>query len=214
MKITWLLIAVTLAAFVYSFFFANTAAFFDTYGFSLNNLLTRPYVMITSIFLHASLTHLLSNILVWVFFGLAVENELGKARMLVIFFLGAFAGDLLSLAFYQADTISIGASAGIFALVGTGMLVRPLDLSFFPLVVPLPLAFLGMAYALYNVYGFLFNIDPQVSYIGHFGGLAVGLLFGFRHAGVKKGLKIILVALGIMILIPVVWLLLFGNLPV
>lgn len=160
MKITWLMIIAAIALFVYSVFFTDTAAFFDAYGFSLGNLLARPYVLVTSVFLHASLVHLLSNILVWVFFGLAVESELGKARMLAIFFLGAFAGDLMSLAFYQADTISIGASAGIFALVGTGMLVRPLDLSFFPLVVPLPLAFLGVAYALYNVYGFQFNYRP------------------------------------------------------
>ncbi len=208
MKLTWLLVLAAVIIFVYAFWFADTEKIFDTYGFSGTNLVVRPYVLITSIFLHASLLHLLSNVLVWIFFGLAVEEELGKGKMLVVFFLGAFAGDLLSLAFYPFSSIAIGASAGIFALVGTGMLVRPLDLSLYPLVIPLPLALLGMAYALYNVYGFLFNIDPEISYIGHFGGLFVGLLFGFMRAGLKKGLKIIIVTLGIMILIPLAWFLL------
>ena len=209
MKITWLLIVLTVLVSFYALFFVpDSGKFYDTYGFSGPNLLARPYVIITSIFLHASIIHLLSNILVWIFFGLAVEDELGKAKMLAIFFLGAFAGDILSLIFYPFNTLSVGASAGIFALVGVGMLVRPLDLSFYPLVIPLPLAFLGMAYALFNVYGFLFNIDPQTSYIGHFGGLAVGFLFGFKYAGAKKGLKIIFITLGIMALIPLIWLLL------
>jgi hypothetical protein len=211
MKITWLLVFAAVIIFVYTFFFApDIGKFYEFYGFSGENLLARPYVLVTSIFLHGSLVHLLANALVWIFFGLAVEDELGKGRMLVIFFLGAFAGDLLSLLFYPFGTVAIGASAGIFALVGTGMLVRPLDLSFYPLVVPLPLAFIGIAYALFNVYGFIFNIDPEISYIGHFGGLAVGLIFGIRHKGMKQSLKIILITLAIMILIPLVWFLLMS----
>lgn len=206
MKITYLMILAAIVVFVYSFFAAeNTEVFFDTYGFSGTNLLARPYTIITSIFMHASLLHLLSNILVWVFFGAAVEDELKKGKMLAIFFGGAFAGALLSLLFYPLDTISVGASAGIFALVGVGMLVRPMDMSFYPLVVPLPLAFIGMLYALFNVYEFVFAPDQTISYVGHFGGLAVGLLAGFQHGGVKKGLKIIFITLGIMVLIPLLW---------
>lgn len=204
MRLTWILTVLCIIGFVYAIY-AGTA--FDTYGLSLNNLIERPYVIITSIFLHGSLEHLLSNIFVLIFFGLAVESELGWKKMLVIFLLGAFAGDLLSLIVYATDQISIGASAGIFALVGVGMLVRPLDLSFYPLVVPIPLALLGLGYAIYNVYGFIANIDPEVSYIAHFGGLFVGLAFGFRREGWRKGLKIVAITFLVMILIPLLWLL-------
>ena len=118
-----------------------------------------------------------------------IESELGK-KMLLIFFLGAFLGDLLSLFAYPFTTISIGASAGVFALMGAGILIKPFDLSFYPLIVPIPLAFLGILYAIYNVYGFIFDSGSNISYIAHFGGLAVGLYYGFRIAG-KRGLKII-----------------------
>jgi hypothetical protein len=206
MKLTWLLVLLCITGFAFGVYYGEP--FYDYYGFSVNNALERPYVLVTSIFMHGSLEHLLSNILVLVFFGLAVESELGKLRMLGIFFLGAFAGDILSALVYPADTLAVGASAGIFALMGVGMLVRPLDLSFYPLIIPIPLAMLGLSYALYNVYGFIMNTDPGISYIAHFGGLFVGLAFGFRREGWKKGLRTIIITFLIMILIPVAWILL------
>ena len=207
MKLTWILAALCIVGFIFG---AYDPASYDTYGFSLDNLAQRPYVLITSMFMHASAEHLLSNVLVLVFFGLAVEGELGKKRMLLVFLLGAFAGDALSLLVYAPSEISVGASAGIFALIGAGMLARPMDLSFYPLIVPIPLALLGLAYAVYNVYGFITNIDPQVSYIAHFGGLFVGLAFGFKKEGWKRGLKIIGVTFLVMILIPLMWLMIRG----
>ena len=210
MKFTWILVLICILGFVYAALYADQN-FYDTYGFSFNNIQQRPYVLVTSIFMHASLEHLLSNILVMIFFGLAVESELGTKRMLLIFFLGAFAGDFLSLLVYPPTEIAVGASAGIFALIGIGMLVKPLDLSFYPLIVPVPLALLGLAYAIYNVYGFVTNVDPNISYIAHFGGLFVGMAFGFRREGWKRGLKIIAITFLVMILIPLLWLVLTNQ---
>ncbi len=210
MKLTVLLIAVTLAVFAYQVFSDNELI--NTYGFSGANFLERPYVIITSIFMHGGLEHLLSNILIWLFFGIAVEKELGAAKMFAIFFLGAFAGDLASLPIYGFNTVSIGASAGVFALIGAGMLVRPVDLSLYPFFVPIPLALLGMFYAIYNAYQFVFGPPTNISYIGHFGGLIVGLIFGFKEKGMKQGMKIILITVAVMILLPLLFLLLTGKL--
>jgi membrane associated rhomboid family serine protease len=171
-------------------------------------MIEHPYVLITSIFMHGGFDHLIANIFVLFFFGIAVEKELGKLKYLAIFFLGAFAGDFLSLLVYPFDTIAIGASAGIFALIGVGMLVKPLDLSLYPLIIPVPLALLGIAYIIFNVYEFIAMPTSNISYIAHFGGLAVGLAFGFSKEGWRKGLKIILLALTIMIIVPLVWILL------
>ncbi|MBI3190610.1 rhomboid family intramembrane serine protease [archaeon] len=205
MKVTLVMIFIAIIVFGITATMDNSEAFLNNYGFSGENLIARPYTLVTSIFLHASLAHLLANILAWFFFGYAVEKELGVARMLAIFFLGAIAGDFLSLLFYPSSIVGIGASAGIFALVGAGMLVKPLDLSFYPMIVPVPLIFLGIAYALYNVYEFFFAFDPTISYAGHFGGLIIGLAFGLRHTGMRKGLLTVIIALGIMILIPLLW---------
>lgn len=211
MKLTLFLVLLCLIGFIFPIFFVeDLEGFVNTYGFSGQNLLIRPYVLITSIFLHANIEHLLSNILVLFFFGIAVEAELGRLRTLTIFFTGAFLGDLLSLLVYPFDAVSIGASGGIFALIGAGILVRPIDLSFYPLVIPIPLALLGLMYAVYNVYDFIFLPDSKISYIAHFGGLFVGLLYGFRREGIKKSLKIILLFFLIMILIPILWMILMA----
>ena len=197
MKLTLMLIAIAIAGFALPLLFvSDIEGLYNTYGFSAGNLIARPYVLVTSVFLHGSLLHLLSNIFVLFFFGAAVERETG-ARMLAIFFIGAFAGDMLSLFFY--GTTAIGASAGVFALVGAGMLMRPIDISFYPLIVPVPLALLGMMYAAYNAYGLFFDAESNIAYMAHFGGLLAGLLFGFRHKGMKRGIRIILVAFLAMI---------------
>ncbi|MFH0832367.1 MAG: rhomboid family intramembrane serine protease [Candidatus Aenigmatarchaeota archaeon] len=210
MKLTLFLIFLCVVGFIFPILFvADLENFANVYGFSGKNLFERPYVLVTSIFLHADITHLLSNILVLFFFGIAVESELGKKKTLAIFFLGAFLGDLLSLLVYPPDAIAIGASGGIFALIGAGILVRPLDLSFYPLVLPIPLALIGLMYAFYNAYDFMFAPESNISYIAHFGGLFVGLLYGFRREGVRKSLKIILLFFAIMILIPILWTILF-----
>ncbi|MBU5678272.1 MAG: rhomboid family intramembrane serine protease [Candidatus Aenigmatarchaeota archaeon] len=179
------------------------------YGFSLNNLKERPYVLFTSIFIHGSIEHLISNLLVLLFFGVAVEDEIGAKKMLIIFFSGAIAGDLLSILFYPPEVVSIGASAGIFALVGFGMIIRPLDLSFYPPFYIIPLGLLGILYAIYNTIGFIFNVG-NISYIAHFGGLFTGVAFAYRHKNWKKGLKIILFMIILMILLPLIIMYLFN----
>ncbi len=208
MKVTLILITIAIIMFAATLTTRNSDVF-STYGFSADNFVADPFVIVSSIFLHASLIHLLSNIFAWFFFGAAVEKELGAARMLAIFFLGAFAGDLLSLLFYAPSEIAVGASAGVFALIGVGMLVKPMDLSFYPLIVPIPLVFLGVFYALYNAYAYFFTPDPAISYIAHFGGLAVGLAFGLRQTGLKKGMKLILIGTIGIILAPLIWQLIF-----
>lgn len=176
MKLTIILAALCVAGFAFGVLYGDPA--YGEYGFSQNNLFERPYVLVTSIFLHGSLDHLLSNLLVLIFFGLAVEHELGWKRTVLIFLLGAFAGDVLSMLVYAQDEIAVGASAGVFALIGVAILL-PIDLPF-QSVSPFPLALLGLAYAVYNVYGFIANTDPNVSYIAHAGGLFVGLAFGLK----------------------------------
>jgi len=200
-------------AFLFAVFFVKDLdAFYNYYGFSGANLLARPYVLITSIFMHAGIEHLLSNLLVFIFFARAVEKEMGPWKMLAIFLLGAIGGDILSLLIYPFDAISVGASAGIFGLIGVGMLVCPMDLSLYPLIIPIPLVFVGIAYSLYNIYGFLFLPQSDISYIGHFGGLFVGLAVGFAKTGFKKGLRTLLLGLLILAMAIAAWFLISPRL--
>lgn len=190
---------------------ASSDAILNDFAFSGANAFSKPWTFLTCAFLHADIAHLLSNMLVLLFFGTSVENELGKGKMIMIFFLGVLAGDVFSLFFYQPNVLLLGASAGIFALIGAGMLVRPVDLSFYPFIVPMPLGVIGIIYIVYNSLGF-FAGDSGVSYIAHAGGMLVGLAFGFRQEGFKKGMLTVLLMLLLALLLPIAFSILFSML--
>ena len=142
--------------------------------------------------MHADIVHLLSNLLVLFVFGFALEEEIGWRKTLLIFILGAFAGQLFSVFYYAPNIVSVGASAGIFSLIGAGMLVAPFS---FKLPNPVPLGLVGI----YNIIGFLSG-PSEISYIAHFGGLFIGLVYGFYKRGIKHGMGIIIL-LSIILLI-------------
>lgn len=72
--------------------------------------------LITAGFLHAGLLHFLMN--TWVLFDLGANTEqaYGASRMVVIYFVSTLLGFLLST--YWSATLSVGASAGIYGLLG------------------------------------------------------------------------------------------------
>jgi rhomboid protease GluP len=73
--------------------------------------------LITAGFLHGGLFHILMNS--WVLFdlGVAVEGSYGTSRYLVIYFISTITGYLAS-CWWAPGVPSIGASAGIFGLIG------------------------------------------------------------------------------------------------
>jgi membrane associated rhomboid family serine protease len=74
--------------------------------------------LISSIFLHAGLIHLVLNAYVLWIFGVEIERQIGRVVMLGVFLVtGIFAG-ATSYAFAPGFTIAVGASGAIFGLVG------------------------------------------------------------------------------------------------
>jgi hypothetical protein len=96
--------------------------------------------------------------------------------------------------------------------MGTAMLVKPLEFVFYPYLIPVPLVLVAMLYTLYNIASFFLvavNLqESNISYISHIGGLAAGMLFGFREKGSRKGLIILLILLAILVLTPLLGILL------
>ena len=88
-------------------------------------------------------------------------------------------------------------------MIGADIFVKPFDLSFYPLLVPVPLAFLGILYAVFNAYGFISG-PSNISYIAHFGGMLVGVFYGIRREGWKRSFLIVSLMLLILISIPII----------
>lgn len=75
------------------------------------------YRLITGAFLHANLLHLLFNCYALHVIGSQIENFMGRWKYLVIYFVSALTGSLLSI--LLTDGASVGASGAIFGLMGS-----------------------------------------------------------------------------------------------
>lgn len=221
-KLTYFFIILCLIVFVLEFFseiyygeeFLKNIFF--NYGFSFYNILKgKLWVFITSVFLHASAEHLVLNMIALYFFGKVVEQELGRKKFLIAFFLSAIFADLFVVAssiigFSSVTVPTIGASAAIFGLMGIAMVTKPLELVFYPYLIPIPLVLVALIYTLFNIATFLLVLTGQassdISYVSHIGGLVSGLLLGFREEGSKKGFIILLFILFLFLATPFIFL--------
>lgn len=134
------------------------------------------YRLVTAAFLHADAEHLLFNMLLLYFCGEIVEKSLGKCRMLILYFLSAVCGNLLSAA-YEVSTgsyyYSIGASGAVFGLTGA--------LLFLVLVRKGAAAHISMSRMVLSVLLSLYAgfRNPYVNNAAHVGGLLAGFLLAF-----------------------------------
>jgi membrane associated rhomboid family serine protease len=105
--------------------FANIAVFFlqmtqpmvtSLFAFVPRIAFIRPWTIVTYMFLHGSMMHLLFNMLGLYFFGPRVEERLGSRRFVFLYFLSGFTGAVVSFIFSPMAPI-IGASAGVFGVM-------------------------------------------------------------------------------------------------
>ena len=117
---TWSLLALNLLAFgavVVAGYPAGYAPLYDEYGLIAAE--PRWYQFLTSSFMHGGVWHLLGNMLFLFVFGDNVEDLLGPAGMLLLYFIGGLAGDLMFVSANPALlTPSVGASGCISTLAG------------------------------------------------------------------------------------------------
>jgi rhomboid protease GluP len=140
-----------------------------------------PYVfngevwrLFTGMFVHANIAHIVGNMLFLFIYGLRAEDMFDVKEYLLIYFLSGLAGGLLTL-FLWPDTLSVGASGAIFGMIGATMIYlrRAIGQSIIT-----ALMFVFFLFAL--------NLGPNVNYLAHLGGLAVGLLIGYILAATRK----------------------------
>ncbi|MFD2630832.1 rhomboid family intramembrane serine protease [Oceanobacillus kapialis] len=134
-----------------------------------------PYIMdgewwriISSMFLHIGVFHLLMNMMAVYYLGSTVERIYGSGRFLFIYFLAGIGGGLASFAF--STNVSAGASGALFGLFGAllffGLIYKRI---FFQTMGTGILTIL----AINIVFGF---VVPQIDYSAHLGGLVAGFI--------------------------------------
>ena len=89
---------------------ANTLVFVPAY------VLIHPWTLVTYMFVHAGIAHILFNMLALYFFGPRVEERLGTSRFMGLYMLSGISGAVLSMIFAPYAPI-VGASGAVFGVM-------------------------------------------------------------------------------------------------
>jgi membrane associated rhomboid family serine protease len=132
------------------------------------------YRLVTTTFLHGSIIHIAFNMYILWVIGSVVEQYLGTARYIGLYFVSGLAGSAGAL-LVAPDTPTVGASGAIFGVLGAMMILE--------WQVTGQLA--GQAAALIAINLVLSFVIPGVSWSAHVGGLIGGMLImlGYGHWG-------------------------------
>lgn len=161
--------------------------------------------LITAGFLHAGPMHLLMNMMSLYIVGQLLEPLLGTWRFLTVYVSAIFMGNLASYAFGLSNSISVGASSGIFGLFGIVVFLSKI----FPRNAAMKVN--ARQYMFIIAINVLFGLGgSSVDHFAHFGGLIGGLMMGYSLSLTKyqRGKRLLLAVLyGVLC----VMLLVFGR---
>jgi membrane associated rhomboid family serine protease len=166
----WFLIALNVLIFVFTLL--RPDAVISLLGLTPTLLSKQPWTIITSMFVHGSVLHILFNMISLYFLGSFLLRAAGERSFLAVFFLGGLVGNIFFVLLADPFTTGIGASGAIFALGGALAVIVPrvpVFIFFIPVPVPLWVAILIF---------FLFSFLPNIAWQAHLGGLLLGLVAG------------------------------------
>ena len=185
---TFILVTINLAVFIFS---ANIANFqislqvIEMFGLSPSNYILRPYTLITHMFIHSDIIHLVGNMVMLFILGLAVEDKIGNGKFLFIYLFSGLCA--IPFAFFievitMTPAILVGASGAVFGVMFVAGLLSGWEKA--P-IVKIPLFFVITFFLLFNVILLFLYFPYSISEFAHFGGFVGGIL-GFLLALPKR----------------------------
>lgn len=164
---------------------ANVAAFVlqqtlpglaDAFVFVPALALVRPWSVVTYMFLHGDVMHLLFNMLALYFFGPRVEERIRSRPFAILYFLSGITGALLSVVFSFSSPI-IGASGGVFGVMLAFAYFWPHERIFLWGVVPVPARMLVIFTTLFALWSGFGGRGGGIAHFAHLGGYLGAFLY-------------------------------------
>jgi uncharacterized protein len=149
----------------------------DTLGLSPITVASRPWTVLSAMFVHIDVWHILGNMLTLFFFGTTLSQVIGQNKFLIVYFVGGIVGNLLFILLnLSAPVAVIGASGAVFAVGAALAVMMPKLQVRVYFVIPMPLwLVIVIFFGLWSIPDFI----PGVAWQAHVGGLVTGLVSGF-----------------------------------
>ena len=151
----------------------------EAFIFKPELLLSEPWRIVTSMFLHGGLSHIFLNLFALIMFGPIVEARMGREEFLKVYFLSGIGGSLLYWATIALGIIppfpALGASGAIYGIMAAAAVFYP-NLVVYVWFVPMRMR---EALVLWVVLTFMGSFNPYsgVADAAHLGGIIVGYLY-------------------------------------
>lgn len=146
--------------------------------------------LLTSMYMHASWSHIIGNMLFLWAFGPAIEDSMGPILYVLFYTLGGIVGMLCQVAVSPHSMVpNLGASGAIASVMGAFIVIYPRDriksillIGWFARIAFIPAALLiGVWFLLQLINGGAIVDNSQqggVAYLAHIGGVIFGAVFG------------------------------------
>ncbi len=146
--------------------------FYSTFVLSRSTILSMPWTLLTSMFMHANFLHLYGNMFALAVFGSLFEKQAGSRNFLIVFFAGGIIAGMAGLVFYES---LLGASGAIMAVLGCFAIFRPRS-TVFVLGAPMPVLAALFVWAGFDLAGVFY--PDSVAHFSHLAGMAFGGIYG------------------------------------
>jgi membrane associated rhomboid family serine protease len=144
-------------------------------------VLSRPWTLVTYMFLHAGFGHIFFNMLGLFFFGPRLELELGSSRFLWLYFLSGIMGALLSL-FISPHAAIVGASGAVYGVMMGFAYFWPVEPIYIYGIFPIQARWLVVIMTGLSLFGGFGGAADGTAHFAHLGGFLGGYLY-LRFSG-------------------------------
>ena len=151
----------------------------DWLGFAVPGFLTRPWTIVTYMFVHGGFMHVFMNMLALFFFGPPLEQKWGSRFFLRFYLVTGLGAAAFSVLLYSltGPTIMVGASGAIFGILVAFALNWPDAKIYLYFVFPVPAKWFVAALGAFTLLSTVQGSADGVAHWAHLGGLVTGFVY-------------------------------------
>ncbi len=154
--------------------------YFNNFALVASDIFTRPWILITHMFLHANGIHLLFNMMFLFFFGPELERRIGGKKFLGVYFISGLVAALgysfWTLFVLGTNGYAVGASGALFGIFACLAILAP-DIVVYVYFIPMKITIALIFFALLDLL-FIGSSGDLIARSAHLSGVVAGLVIG------------------------------------